>query len=425
MRTWKVVRRAEPLNWGSFLLFGLALLLSLGISGLMLSSQGKPGLHGILLLLEGGFGHDYALEDTLLKSIPIFLCSAGVAVCFRMQVWNIGAEGQYALGAIGATAAVLLMPEAPMWLLMPGMLLAAMLAGALWAAIPALLRLRFRMNEIISSLMLNYVGISLLEHLVYGPWKDPDGSGFPMSIPFPEAGVVPPLFGRVHWGLVVCLAVGLALSFFFKRTRLGYEVQVGGENPKAARYAGMPYAFLVLFVLCLCGALAAVAGGMETSATVGRLRPNVAVGYGYTAIVVAWLARLRISRIAFFSFLLAGLRVGVENLQIELQVPAAFAGMIEGCILLTVLAFQFFETYKLQWRNKAGTEDGQGGILEYMQGAGVDFVRAGDGAVPRTNTQEPALSNAREPHACTVDNAVSHDAGNPASSEVDGKEEGA
>ena len=346
------MRRAEPLQWGSFLLFGLAFVLSLGVSGLMLASQGKPGLAGIVLLLEGGFGHAYSLEDTLLKSIPIFLCAAGVAVCFRMQVWNIGAEGQYALGAVGATAAVLAMPGAPMWLLMPAMLLSAMLAGALWASIPAVLRLRFGMNEIISSLMLNYVGIFLLEYLVYGPWKDPGGSGFPMSIPFPSAGVVPPLFGKVHWGIVACIVVGLALSFFFKRTRLGYEVQVGGENPKAARYAGMPYAFLVLFVLCLCGALAAVAGAIETSATVGRLRPNVAVGYGYTAIVVAWLARLRISRIAFFAIILAGLRVGVENLQLELRVPASFAGMIEGCILLTVLAFQFFETYRVQWNSK-------------------------------------------------------------------------
>ena len=348
MRAWKVVRRAEPLNWGSFFLFALAFVLSLAVSALMLKAQDKPGIDGILLLLDGGFGHDYSLEDTLLKTIPIFLCAAGVSVCFRMQVWNIGAEGQYALGAIGATAAVLVFPNAPMWGMIPAMLVCAMIAGALWAAIPAVLRICFQMNEIISSLMLNSVGIFFLHYLVFGPWKDPGGAGFPMSIPFPPAAIVPPFFGRVHWGLAVCVAVGFALSFFFKRTRLGYEVMVGGENARAARYAGMRYSFLVLFVLCLCGALAAVAGALETSATLGRLRPNVAVGYGYTAIVVAWLARLRFSRIAFFAFLLAGLRVGVENLQLELGVPAAFAGMIEGCLLLTVLAFQFFETYRIK-----------------------------------------------------------------------------
>ena len=140
MRTWKIVRRAEPLYWGSFLLFALAFALSLAFSALMLKMQGKPGLEGVLLLLDGCFGHDYSLEDTLLKTIPIFLCASGVAVCFRMQVWNIGAEGQYALGAVGATAAVLLFPEAPRWALMPAMALGAITAGMLWAAVPALLR---------------------------------------------------------------------------------------------------------------------------------------------------------------------------------------------------------------------------------------------------------------------------------------------
>ncbi len=349
-RAWRIVRRQEPLNWGSFLLFGVAFLLSLGLSALMLSALGKPGVEGILLMLEGGFGHGYSYEDTLLKTIPIFLCATGVAVCFRMQVWNIGAEGQYALGAIGATGMVLAFPAAPMWVMLPGMFIAAALAGMLWAAVPAVLRLYFRVNEIVSSLMLNYVGILILQYLVYGPWKDPNGANFAESIPFPEAAIIPSLVGRIHWGIALCVAVGVFFSFFFKRTRLGFEVMVGGENPRAACYAGMPYSFLVFFVLCVCGALAAVAGGVETSATVERLRPNVAVGYGYTAIVVAWLAKLRISRIAFFSFLLAGLRVGVENLQLELGVPAAFAKMIEGCILLTVLAAQFFDVYTLQRR---------------------------------------------------------------------------
>ncbi len=381
MRGWKAVRRKEPLGWGSFLLFGAAFVLSLGISALMLEAQGKAGPHGILLLLEGGFGHDYSLEDTLLKSIPIFLCAAGVAVCFRMQVWNIGAEGQYALGAVGATLAVLLFPGAPMWAMFPAMALCAMAAGALWAAIPAVLRLYFHMNEIISSLLLNFVGISLLRYLVYGPWKDPSGGNFPMSIAFPPAATLPALFGRVHWGLAVCVAVGVLLSFFFKRTRLGFEVMVGGENPRAARYAGMPYGFLVLFVLCLCGALAALAGGIETSATLGRLRPNVAVGYGYTAIVVAWLARLRISRIAFFAFVLAGLRVGVENLQLEMGVPSDFAGMIEGCVLLTVLAFQFFETYTLQ--------RGPGGGKDSPSGPDDDGGEEGAGPLPQATAPGP------------------------------------
>ncbi len=346
--TWRIIRRQEPLNWGSFLLFLLAFVFSLGLSASMLYALGKPGLEGIFLLLEGGFGHGYSYEDTILKAIPIFLCAVGVAICFRMQVWNIGAEGQFALGAIGATGMVLAFPAAPAWVMLPGMLACAALAGIFWAAIPAFLRLSFKVNEIVSSLMLNYVGILVLQYLVYGPWKDPNGSNFAETVAFPPAAIVPSLIGRVHWGLIVCAVVGLLFSLFFKRTRLGFEIMVSGENPKAAKYAGMPYSFLIFFVLCACGALAAIAGGLETSATVERLRPNAAVGYGYTAIVVAWLAKLRISRIAFFSFLLAGLRVGVENLQLEMGVPAAFAKMIEGSILLTVLAAQFFDIYTVK-----------------------------------------------------------------------------
>ncbi len=347
MSTWRVTRRPEPLEWGSFLIFGAALVLSLGLSGLMLAAQGKPGWEGVLLLLEGGFGHDYSLEDTLLKTIPIFLCAAGVAVCFRMQIWNIRAEGQFIMGAIGATGMVLAFPQAPAWVMLPGMALCAALAGAAWAFIPAVLRLRFAVNEIISSLMLNYIGIAILRRLLHGPWKAPDGGGMPMTSLFPDAARVPEMFGRIHWGLGVCVLVGIGLAVFFRRTRLGFEIQVAGENARAARCAGMPYGFLTVFVLCLCGALAALAGGVETSALVGRLQTSAASGYGYTAIVVAWLARLRVGRIAFFAFFLAGIRVGVENLQLELGVPAPFGLMIEGCILLTMLAGQFFEIYRI------------------------------------------------------------------------------
>jgi simple sugar transport system permease protein len=352
MMGYRVVKRQEPRNWGSFFIFLVALVLSLSLSGAMLAVQGKPFLKGLYLLWDGGFGQLYALEDTLLKTIPIFLCALGVAVCFRMQIWNIGAEGQFALGAVGATWAVLTFPAAPAWVLIPLMLVCGAVAGGLWALVPALLRLRLGMNEIITTLMFNYIGILLLQYMVYGPWKDPASFGFPMTPMFPVAAVFAPVVGRIHWGIVLCAVVAVALWFFLYRTRLGFELLAGGENPRAARYARMPYNFLVVFVLVLCGALAGWAGVLETSTTLGRLQSNVMAGYGFTAIVVAWLARLRIPTIAVFSFLLAGLRVGVENLQLELQVPAAFGGIIEGLILLTVLAGQFFVWFTLQPRSK-------------------------------------------------------------------------
>ena len=372
---WRIAKRDAPpgrlLSWS---LLGASFALAFAVSALLLEVQGKPGLRGVVLLLQGGFGtplalmadaraegadifsalfrglfwDNYALADSLLKAIPIFLCSLGVAVCFYLQVWNIGAEGQFALGAIGGTAVVLAFPGLPAPVMLPVMFLSAALAGALWAAIPALLRCTFRTNEIISTLMLNYIGILFLQYLVYGPWKDPGGMGFPMTMEFPAAAVVPALVGRIHWGLVLCMAAAGLLMVFLQRTRYGFELLAGGANPDAARYAGMRYQVMVVGVMCLCGALAAWAGCLEASTTLGRLRPNIVVGYGYTAIVVAWLARLRISRIAFFSLLLAALRVGVENLQLELGVSAAFGDMIQGLILLCVLAGQFPESYRLR-----------------------------------------------------------------------------
>ena len=369
----RVARRNKaPSERGSFLRLGIALALSLFCSALLLEVQGKPGAHGVSLLLQGGFGDlsalwafledaslfqrvfgplywfffdNYALADTLLKSIPIFLCSLGVAVCFHLQIWNIGAEGQFAMGAVGGTAVVLAFPGLPAWAMLPAMFLAAGLAGALWAAIPALLRQRLRTNEIISTLMFNYIAILFLQYLVYGPWKDPGGMGFPMTMSFPPAAVVSSLAGRIHWGLVLCVVLAVLLSLFLKRTRQGFELLAGGVNPKAARYAGVRYGVMVMAVMCLCGALAAWAGCLESSVTLGRLRPNITVGYGYTAIVVAWLARLRITRIALFSLLLAGFRVGTGNLELELQISAAFGDMIQGLILLMVLAGQFFDQY--------------------------------------------------------------------------------
>ncbi|QJT08943.1 ABC transporter permease [Oceanidesulfovibrio marinus] len=348
MLGFKAVRRREPLAWGTLPVFLAALALCLAVSELLLVSQGKPLFSGLFLLWDGGFAHFYSLEDTIIKGMPIFLCSLGVAVSFRMQIWNIGAEGQFAMGAIGATWAALTFPGLPSWALIPLMMLCAAVTGGIWALGPAILRVRYGVNEIIVTLMGNYIAILVLDYLVYGPWKDPVSFGFPMTEQFSPAATIGTIPGtRIHWGIAICIAVSVVLWVFLRRTRLGYELKASGEGVKPALYAHMPYAGLVMLVMALCGILAGWAGCLEASATVGRLQPSMMVGYGYTAVVVAWLARLRISSIAFYSFLLAGLRVGVENLQLELQVPAAFGGILEGALLLTVLAGQFFERYRI------------------------------------------------------------------------------
>ena len=349
MSVLQIKRRQEPLLvWRSCLIFFGAIALSLGVSSLLLLIQDRPPFQGMALLFQGAFGSRWALEDCLVKAIPIFLCSLGVAIAFRLQVWNIGAEGQFALGAVGATWVALNFGHLPSVLMIPFMLAVAGLFGGLWGLFPAVLKTRLRANEIIITLMLNYIAILILDYLVYGPWKDPVSFGFPMTEVFPDSAIVGTIGNsRINWGLLMCVAFGVMVWIFLTFTRLGYELKASGENINAARYARLPYEHLVWLVMILSGALAGSAGFLEASASLNRLQPSIMVGYGYTAIVVAWLARLNPLYIGIASYLLAGLRVGVEHIQLDLQIPAAFGGIMESLVLLTLLAGSFFRQYRL------------------------------------------------------------------------------
>ena len=346
-------KRQEPRPWSSCLVFFAAVLLSLAVSALLLKLQDKPSLEGISLLFKGALGSRWSVEDCLIKAIPIFLCSLGVAIAFRLQIWNIGAEGQFALGAIGATWAALALPDQPGYVLLPLMGAMAFLGGGLWGLLPAVLKLRMRANEIIVTLMLNYIAILFLDYLVYGRWKDPASFGFPMTPTFSANAIIPKIAGtELNWGIALCVLSGVIMWIFFRFTRTGFELKVAGESLGATRYARLPYERLVCLTMIFSGGLAGIAGFVEASATINRLQPSIMVGYGYTAIVVAWLARLNPLTIGVASFLLAALRVGVENLQLELQIPAAFGGIMEGMILLTVLAGRFFNDYGFRIRRR-------------------------------------------------------------------------
>jgi ABC-type uncharacterized transport system permease subunit len=347
----RIIKRQEPLGWRSCLVLLAAIGFSLALGGGLLLVRGVDPVAAMGTLFVGAFGSRYGIEDSALKAIPIFLCSLGVALAFRLRVWNIGAEGQYALGAIGASWLPVAMPDLPAYLLLPSMITMAVVAGGMWGAIPAFFRQKMRTNEIIVTLMMNYIAISLLDYMVYGPWKDPASYGFPMTATFPPAAVVGKIGTTAYsWGLVHAFVLAVLIWVFTTYTRLGYEIKVGGANVRAARYAGIPYDRLVIGVMFLSGALAGWAGFLEASSTLNRLQPSIMANYGYTAIVVAWLARLNPFYIAVASFLLAGLRVGVESLQLDMQVPAAFGLIIEGLVLLSVLAGGFFTTYRVTRR---------------------------------------------------------------------------
>jgi simple sugar transport system permease protein len=337
---------------GTWLATGGAVLLALLAGGGVFLLAGADPLAAYAVMLEGAFGSLYSLSEVLVKAVPLMLCGLAVAVAARIQVWNIGAEGQLALGGIGAAAVALFLGRhLPPPLMLPAMIAAGFLAGGLWAAIPGLLKARLGVSEILTSLMLNYVAIYWLEHLYFGPWRDPRGMGFPGTAMFPQAAWLPRLPGtRIHLGLLLAVLAAVALTWLLNRTRWGYELRVTGESPRAARYAGINLARNILGVMFLSGGLAGLAGMAESAGIHYRLQQGLAVGYGYAGIIVAWLARLHPIGLLAAAVFIAALFVGGDQLQSELKLPSSVGLVLEGAILFLVMAGDFLARYRLRWR---------------------------------------------------------------------------
>lgn len=327
----------------------LSVLVGLIVGGLIMVFAGENPFDVYRAMATGAFGSYYNISETFVKMIPLLLTGLGVAVAFRMQLWNIGAEGQFYFGAIFATwVAIYGLADAGPWVVIPAMMVAGMIGGALWAAIPGVLRGYLGVNETITTLMLNYIAILFSEYLVHGPWRDPAGYGFPGTAAFPDATYLP-TWGttRVHLGLVFDLVAAAILFFVLRRTRWGYEIGVTGASERVARYAGMRTARNIVLVLALSGGLAGLAGMSEVAGINHSLQRGLSPGYGYTAIIVAWLGRLNPFGIVLVSFLLASLLVGGDQLQISLGLPSAIAPMLQGTILFCLLGGDFFSRYRI------------------------------------------------------------------------------
>jgi simple sugar transport system permease protein len=327
----------------------LSFVLALIFGGLILVAFGINPLEAYRVMVQGSLGSGYALSETLVKAIPLMLTGLGVSIAFRMLFWNIGAEGQLAWGGIAAAFVALFMSDfLPGFTIIPLMMLVAILAGAVWALIPAVLKAWIGVNEILTTLMMNYIAILMVEYLYHGPWRDPEGFGFPGSALFPEAAWLPRLTGRVHIGLIFAILAAALVWFILQRTRWGYEIRVIGENPKAARYSGMSIARNIVLVMLLSGGLAGLAGMAEVSGITHRLYHGLTVGTGYTAIIVAWLAALNPWGVLVVGFLMAALIVGGDQIQIALGLPAAVAGVLQGAILFFVLGGSIFVNYRVR-----------------------------------------------------------------------------
>ncbi len=348
-------RRLERSRTVALLVPVLSLVLALIFSGVLLWIFGANPVETYVAMLKGAFGERYNVSETLVKAIPLMLTGLAVGIAFRMLFWNIGAEGQLIWGAIAATWVALFLPERlggfPDWAFLPTMALAAFAMGAIWGLIPAALKAFLGVNEIITTLMLNYVALLWMQFLYTGPWKDPKGFGFPGTAQFPEAAWLPrvPLnLGRVHYGLVLALVAAFFIWLVLQHTKWGLEIRVIGANPIAARYAGMDIARNILLVMLISGGLAGLAGFGQVAGVAHRLQNGIAVGDGFTAIIVAWLAKLNPWGILLVSVLLAGLSTGGDQLQITMGLPAAVAGVLQGSILFFVLGADVFTHYRLR-----------------------------------------------------------------------------
>jgi len=329
----------------------LALGLTVVFGALLFIALGKPPLTALRLYFVEPLTELWSVHELAVKAGPLILIAVGLSVCYRSNNWNIGAEGQFIFGAIAGSSVPILLPGFQNFATMPLMLLLGMAGGAAYAAIPAFLKARFNANEILTSLMLVYVAELFLDWLVRGIWRDPAGMAFPGSVRFPTAATLPelaPTQGNAHFGFLLALIAAVAVWFFLARTLKGFEVRVIGLSPRAGRFAGFSTPRMVFFSFMLAGALAGLAGISEVSGAIGQLREVISPGYGFTAIIVAFLGRLNPLAIIGAGLLLALTYLGGEAAQISLGISDKVVRVFQGTLLFFVLACDSLIYYRIR-----------------------------------------------------------------------------
>jgi len=328
--------------------FATALMLATGFC--VLSLLGKDPWAAFTVFFVEPFSSVYGVGELLLKATPLMICAVGLALGYRANVWNIGAEGQLTVGAIAGSGIALFHAAALGAWALPLMLLAGIAGGMLWAAIPALLRTRFNTSEIFVSLMLVYIAQLFLSYLVHGPWRDPAGQNFPQSQALADNAMLPMLVdgARANWGFALALGAALLAWWFCARTAAGFRMRVSGLAPAAARYAGFSTGATVWLGMLIGGGAAGLAGILEVAGPIGMLQPVISPGYGFTAIIVAFVGRLHPIGIVFAALLMAALYLGGESAQIELQLPASVSGVFQAVLLFFLLAAELFIHFRLR-----------------------------------------------------------------------------
>ena len=349
MVRFKLEPRLDNPAWVNVVIPAAAVSFGLFAGGLLFAMLGVDPFQAYLAVLRGAFGSIYGIGETVTKSIPIMLTALAGLICYKMLIWNIGAEGQLCAGAIATVAVVryIFVDNSAVMFVM--MFLAAAVSGGLLGLVAGFLKAKWNVSETITTLMLNYVAINISEYFIYGPWKDPTSMGFPFTPSFPDAARLWVLNGtRIHSGLFIALAVAAVFHILLKHSKWGYEIRVIGENPRAARYAGMDIAKNILLVTFIGGAVAGLAGMGEMAGLYGRMSRGFSMGYGYTGIIVAWLARLSPMYVPAVAFLMGILLVGGDTLQVVMGLPLASTQILQGLILFSVLGAETLSRYRLR-----------------------------------------------------------------------------
>ena len=350
----RIVSRAEPTPLRENLLRLAAVACALAASAAIMAIIGYNPLDVYGKMIAGSLKTAYRFHETVNKAIPLVILSLGIAVAFRMKFWNIGAEGQFYLGAFGASLIAFAFPGLPAIILLPFMFISAFAFGGAYALVPAVLKSRFSASETLVTLMLNYVALKWISFLQYGPWKDPAAKGFPKIAPFSKDAILPNFLG-IHVGWVIAIALAAIMYFVLKRSKLGYEIDVLGESEATARYAGMSVTRVTLIAILLSGGLCGIAGMVQASAIEHSLSEQLSGGLGFTAVITTWLARLSPPVIIVVSFLFAVLLQGGAFLQSSLGMPSTVADIIQGIIIFFVLGSEFFVRYRFSFTKAEST----------------------------------------------------------------------
>lgn len=341
------VPREEASRGFEVIVLLLSLLAGLAAVGLVFLAKGLNPFFALGEIFRSSFGSFFGIKETVTKAVPLVLVASGLALAFRAKFWNIGAESQLLMGAVFATWTGLnLGPSLPGWLIIPLMFLAGFLGGALWGMLSAVLKIRFGINEVISTLMLNYIAAEFVKYLVVGPWKGATKYGYPYTDNLPPQAILKLLpVSRISPLLAgIAAAAAVIVTFLIFRTRFGYEVRVIGENREAARYAGIDFFRTTLLFMAISGGLAGIAGTGELAAIHHHLSypETLSAGYGFTAIIVAWLGRLNPLLVVVSGLFIAGIIVGGDAIQMSLGLPAATVQIFNGLILIFLITGDFF-----------------------------------------------------------------------------------